>query len=88
MIGNTAVELVPDDDEATALVRRGLTDTEDAFRAALLRAQATGELPPGDAAAQAQLLLVLVQGLHVIAKAEPDPRRLEASVDAALNSLR
>jgi hypothetical protein len=30
---------------------------------------------------------MLVQGLQVIAKADPDPRRLTRGVDAALSSL-
>jgi TetR/AcrR family transcriptional repressor of nem operon len=88
LVGNTAVELVPGDDDATALVRRGLAAAEEGFRAALSRAHATGELPPGDAAAQARMLLVLVQGLHVVAKAEADPERLVPAVDAALDGLR
>jgi TetR/AcrR family transcriptional regulator, transcriptional repressor for nem operon len=37
-----------------------------------------------DCGAQGRLLVALMQGLHVVARAERDPRRLEDVVDAAL----
>ena len=89
LLGNTAVELAPGDVAATDTVRTGFALLEDAFERALVHGRATGELPErGDAAAQARLLLVLFQGLHVLAQAEPDPARLTDAVDAALAALR
>jgi len=61
---------------------------ETAFRTAIERAQRSGELAgSGDPAAQALMLLAVVEGLQVVAKVETDRRRLETAVDAALASL-
>lgn len=85
LLGNTAVELAPDDARATELVRSGFTVIEDAFRAALDQARAAGEIADrGDTGAQARMLLALMQGLQVVARAEVDPTRLADAVDAAL----
>lgn len=88
MLGNTAIELAAGDPAAAGVVRDGFALTEETFRALLERAQACGELPPGDAGAQARLLLALLQGLQVVARTEPDPTRLADAVDAALAGLR
>jgi TetR/AcrR family transcriptional regulator, transcriptional repressor for nem operon len=40
-----------------------------------------------DLAAWAAALTILVQGLQVVVKADPDPRRLLRSVDAVLSAL-
>jgi TetR/AcrR family transcriptional repressor of nem operon len=72
-----------------AAARRVLSDVEDGFLQGLCVAAAQGEITstldlPGWAAA----LTMLVQGLQVVAKADPDPRRLTRGVDAVLASLR
>lgn len=88
MLGNTAVELSGSDPAAADVVRAGFSLTEATFRGLLERAQASGELPRGDAGAQARLLLALLQGLQVLARTEADPTRLAVAVDAALDGLR
>jgi TetR/AcrR family transcriptional repressor of nem operon len=88
MLGNTAVELLPDDEEARRVVRDAFDALESALARALAAAQRAREIREDvDCGAQARLLLVLVQGLHVVARAERDPRRLEDAIDAALSPL-
>ena len=63
-------------------------DLELALTKALERARSTGEIPArGDVAAQARMLVALLEGLQVVAKTEPDPARLADAVDAALAML-
>lgn len=89
MLGNTAAELVPEDGAAAEVVRAGLRALEGAIEAALLRGQRTGEVRNDvDCAVQARLLVVLVQGLHVLGRAERDPHRLDDVIRAALDALR
>ncbi|NRQ34006.1 TetR/AcrR family transcriptional regulator [Nonomuraea sp. NN258] len=88
MLGNTAAELLPADEAAGRLVRGGFGALETGLESALRAAQRSGEVVPDiDCAAQARLLLALMQGLHVVARAEADPRRLTDAVDAALAPL-
>ncbi|XVV00938.1 TetR/AcrR family transcriptional regulator [Actinosynnema sp. CA-248983] len=88
MIGNTAAELLPQDQAAHHLVRSGFDALETGLAQALDAARRSGEVRPDvDCDAQARLLLALMQGLHVLARAEPDPRRLTDAVDAALSPL-
>ncbi|WP_309082208.1 TetR/AcrR family transcriptional regulator [Zhihengliuella sp.] len=89
MLGNTAVELLPEDDTAREIVRKAFHDLEDGLAAALVNAQQDGEIRSDlDACPHARQLLALVQGLHVTARAEADPHRLVDAVDAALDALR
>ncbi|TDB97225.1 TetR/AcrR family transcriptional regulator [Actinomadura sp. 7K534] len=88
LLGNTAAELLPEDEAAGRLVRGGFAALEDGLKQALQAAQRSGEVRAGiDCGAQARLLLGLMQGLHVLARAEPDPLRLTDAVDAALAAL-
>ena len=88
MLGNTAAEALPGDAEARAIVGGALRELEGALEGALARAQQSGEIRSDvDCGAQARLLVALIQGLHVVARAEPDPRRLDDVVDAALTPL-
>jgi len=88
MLGNTATEILPGDDEAGRVVRGAFRELEDAIERALAVAQRCGEIRETlDCGAEARLLVVLMHGLHVIARAECDPQRLSDVVDAALASL-
>ncbi|MCA2188715.1 TetR/AcrR family transcriptional regulator [Nonomuraea cavernae] len=88
MLGNTAAELLPEDHVAGRLVRGGFAALETGLESALDAAQRSGEVGPDiDCAAHARLLLTLMQGLHVVARAEADPRRLADAIDAALAPL-
>jgi TetR/AcrR family transcriptional regulator, transcriptional repressor for nem operon len=87
MLGNTATEL-PHDDAAGQMVRATLGELENAIERSLATGQRTGEIRDDvDCGAQARLLVALMQGLHVVARAERDPQRLEDVVDAALAPL-
>ncbi|MFI9561546.1 TetR/AcrR family transcriptional regulator [Nonomuraea endophytica] len=88
MLGNTATELLPGDEAAGRVVRGAFGTLENAIEQALSAAKRTGEIREDvDCAAHARLLVVLIQGLHVVARAESDPHRLDDVVQAALASL-
>lgn len=87
MLGNTATEQ-PDDTTAAAIVRDAFAELETNVAHALERAQDEGEVTPRiDARTYARVLIALMQGLHVLARVEPDPEPLQAAVDAALAPL-
>lgn len=89
MMGNTAVELVPYDAEATTIVResfdRFVRNVADALRAAQTRGEVTTASAPE---AQARLLLVLAEGTSLLARTGADPAAASAAIDAALTGLR
>jgi TetR/AcrR family transcriptional repressor of nem operon len=88
MLGNTATELLPKDEAARGIVQSGLQALEQGIEQALREAQRIGEIRDDiDCGAQARLLVVLVQGLHVTARAEPDPHRLDEVIDTMLDSI-
>ena len=88
MLGNTAAEILPGDDEAGRVVRDAFRDLETAIQHGLELAQRTGEVGDNvNCGAQARLLVAVMQGLHVLARAELDPQRLEDVIDAALTPL-
>ena len=63
-------------------------DVEDGFLQGLRAAARQGEIADTlDLRGWAATLTMLVQGLQVVAKADPDPRRLTRGVDAVLLSL-
>ncbi len=87
MLGNTATDLLPDDESARKIVQAGLQALETGIEQALREARHAGEIRDDiDCAAHARLLVVLVQGLHVTARVEPDPR-LDEVIDAMLDSI-
>ena len=87
LLGNTAVENEAVGDDALRTVTAALEAIEDAVRGALERAHRSGELPPGDAAGQARLLVALTQGLQVVGQTGLDRARSGAAVEAALAAL-
>ena len=73
-------------------VLEAAADALDALEAAIERAleegQETGEVRAAvDCGAHARMLVALMQGLHVVARTEDDPRRLGDAVDAAMAPL-
>jgi len=87
-IGNCAAELARDDREAAARVRRSLVRIETAFRDALGRAEARGELAPtADVGALARFLTAGIQGLRLVGKATPDRGALEDIAAVMLRCL-
>jgi TetR/AcrR family transcriptional regulator, transcriptional repressor for nem operon len=88
LVANTAGELLPGDEDVARGVADALSVVEDGFLQGLRAAARQGEIAgtldlPGCAA----MLTMLVQGLQMVAKADPDPRRLVRGVDVALLSL-
>jgi TetR/AcrR family transcriptional repressor of nem operon len=89
MLGNTAAELLPGDAAAAAVVRQGFTALEQALEVAIRHGQTTGEIRPDLAGrVQARMLVALVQGLHVVARAQKNPNSLMDIVDGAVEALR
>jgi len=71
-LGNCAAELPRSDRAVLARVRQGLGKTESAFRVALERAEAAGELPAGaDVSALARFLTAGFQGLRLVGRPIP-----------------
>ena len=74
------------------VARRGqaaMSGMADAFADLLRVAQSRGELGPDrDPAALARFLVLTVQGLRVVAVADPDRAQLTAAVEVALSALR
>lgn len=88
MVTNTASELAAHDPAAARRVERNWDHLETLLHAALVRAQAQGELPAGrDPLALARTLLVLMQGLRVVGKASADPARVRDAAEQALALL-
>ncbi|MFI7610846.1 TetR/AcrR family transcriptional regulator [Nonomuraea terrae] len=88
LIANTAGELLPGDEEVARSVRGVLSAVEDGFLQGLRAAARQGEISPElDLPAAAAMLTMLLEGLQVVVKADPDPRRLVAAVDTALLAL-
>ncbi|MET8290847.1 helix-turn-helix domain-containing protein [Streptomyces sp. NPDC051639] len=87
-VTNTATELAPHDTDAARRVEHNWDHLETLLHAALVRAEAQGELPAGrDPLALARMLLVLMQGLRVVGKASTDPARVQDAAEQALTLL-
>ncbi|WP_263164964.1 TetR/AcrR family transcriptional regulator [Streptomyces sp. SCSIO ZS0520] len=85
---NTAVEFGVVEETVNYLVRRTFERQEAAFKGAVLEAQAAGEVDrAADAGALARLLLAAINGIRVLAKADPAPERLDGLVEAAMRAL-
>ncbi|MEV8477309.1 TetR/AcrR family transcriptional regulator [Streptomyces sp. NPDC051173] len=87
-VTNTAVELAAHDPAAARRVGESWQGLETALVSALMRARAQGELPAGrDPVALARMLMVLMQGMRVVGKADPGPGRLRDAAAQALSLL-
>ncbi|MEU5422436.1 TetR/AcrR family transcriptional regulator [Streptomyces sp. NPDC001407] len=87
-VTNTAVELAAHDPAAAHRVGESWQGLETALASALMRARAQGELPAGrDPVALARMLMVLMQGMRVVGKADPGPGRLRDAAAQALSLL-
>ncbi|WP_329520285.1 TetR/AcrR family transcriptional regulator [Spirillospora sp. NBC_01491] len=88
LMTNTAVERLPRDPTAGAIVGAAFDRAAESVTAALRRGRAAGELPPDtDLTALADLFTTVIQGLRVQGKTGADRRRLITVVDAALKAL-
>lgn len=88
MVVNSAVELVARDQQVARRVERSWDLLEMALTTALTRARAQGELAADkDPRALARFLLVMLQGIRVLGRADPHPARLRDAVTQALAAL-
>lgn len=88
LLTNSAVELAPHDPIMAERCAAGIGRTEQAFVAALERAQEAGELDADrDLQALARFLTSSLQGLRVTARYQPERRRLEDIVENSLRAL-
>jgi TetR/AcrR family transcriptional repressor of nem operon len=88
LLVNSAVELAPHDPAAARIVATSQLAMERLFRRALELARDRGELGGDrDLRALARYLVTTLQGLRVMAKADPSPRVLRDVMDVALGVL-
>lgn len=88
LLVNTALDGAAMSDEARALVRTRLGEVERFFAEGLKQAVADGALDPEtDIAATATALLGTVFAIRVMARLDPNPKRLRALADHAIASL-
>ncbi|HEX2312440.1 MAG TPA: TetR family transcriptional regulator [Thermomonospora sp.] len=89
LVVNTAIELAPRDPGLARRVVASWDALETALTSALIRARAQGEIAAdADPRGLARMLLMLLQGLRVLGRADPDPVRLRGAVDQAMATLR
>jgi TetR/AcrR family transcriptional repressor of nem operon len=88
MVVNAAVELAPWDRQVARCVQASWRTLETALASALTRARAQGEIDANqDPPALARFLLVVLQGLRVLGRGDPDPARLRDAAERALGTL-
>jgi TetR/AcrR family transcriptional repressor of nem operon len=89
LMANTILERGSQDPDSLMRCNNARNGLERAFRRALVRAKATGELPDGlDVEATATLLVVQAYGLSVLAKSGASAGELHAAVEALFAGLR
>lgn len=83
-----AVEMLPGDEEVSARISRLFRRLQDLYAAAVIRAQALGEIDPAlDERTLARFLVCQIQGMRVLGKAGADRDDMRAMVDLALKPL-
>jgi len=88
LIGNTAVELGPHDDEIRGRVATSMARVENALTDRLSTARQGGELASAaNPRALARTLLAVIHGMRVVGKARPDHALLEDITTTALKLL-
>ncbi|MDR6821021.1 TetR/AcrR family transcriptional repressor of nem operon [Neorhizobium sp. 2083] len=81
----SAVEMLPADEEVSARIARLFRRLQDLYAAAIIRAQALGEIDPElDDRTLARFLVCQIQGMRVLGKAGADRNATKAMVDFAL----
>lgn len=82
---NTTSELLPDDEVMQKVLKKNKTAFENIFYKFLLRGEQSGEIPKDkDLKAIASLLFTLYNGIKLIAKVQPNRKKLLAIVDTGL----
>jgi TetR/AcrR family transcriptional regulator, transcriptional repressor for nem operon len=84
----SAVEMLPADEEVSARIARLFRRLQDLYSAAIMRAQALGEIDPGlNERTLARFLVCQIQGMRVLGKSGADRDATKAMVDFALRPL-
>lgn len=84
----SAVEMLPADEEVSARIARLFRRLQDLYAAAIIRAQALGEIDPElDERTLARFLVCQIQGMRVLGKAGANRDATKAMVDFALKPL-
>ncbi len=82
---NTIAELVPHDAEVQGIAHDGQAFIETSLTEILRQGQQRGEVRPNATPqAQARLLVSVLNGMRIVAKANPDPQLLRDVVETAL----
>lgn len=88
LLGNTVAEMVPGHPAITDVAQHAYADLEETFKSALAHGRITGEIRSDQTlASQATTVLVAMQGLLLVSRAEQDPNRLVDAVDVVLAGL-
>ncbi|WP_158892277.1 TetR/AcrR family transcriptional regulator [Amycolatopsis anabasis] len=88
LVTNAAVEFAGQDETVDHLVRRTLDRQAAAFRSTIEEGQRAGDIDAGvDATALADFLLTTINGIRVLAKADPSPERLAHLVETTLRAI-
>ena len=88
MVSNAAVELAPFDPETQDRCRQALGEIEQALVTCIIRGQEAGEIRADRQAVDlAQFLITSINGLRVMAKANPDRKILERVAEITLLTL-
>lgn len=88
MVTNAAVEFGGRDEIVGHLVRRALDRQQAALKSTIEEGQRAGDIDrDADAGALAAFFLTTLNGIRVLAKADPDPARLSSLADTALRLL-
>ena len=83
-----AVEMLPEDKEVAPRIFQLFRRLQDLYAAAIIRAQALGEIDPElDERTLARFLVCQIQGMRVLAKAGADRDETRAMVELALKAL-
>lgn len=84
----SAVEMLPADEEVSTRIARLFRRLQNLYAAAIIRAQALGEIDPGlDERTLARFLVCQIQGMRVLGKTGADRDATKAMVDFALKPL-
>ncbi|MGH6860734.1 MAG: TetR/AcrR family transcriptional regulator [Phyllobacterium sp.] len=84
----TAAEMLPGDEEVSVRISRLFRRLQDLFAAAVIRAQALGEIDRGqDERTLARFLVCQIQGMRVLGKAGADREEMRAMIDIVLKPL-
>ena len=88
LITNTSVEVAPHNTPIRNKLRQSLRKVEEAFFETIQRGQAQGTIrTTGDPKALARFLVGAVQGLRVLARANPDEQVLRDVIEVTLQAL-